>query len=99
MTELPKNNEDFTNEQRATAALAALERVDKYQPLHTQEGIDPDSIADLVADLLHLARRNQIEPDYVIETAKINFQAEVEEEAQVENPEEPTPEREKYAKS
>ncbi|MEW6657405.1 MAG: hypothetical protein AB1424_01965 [Thermodesulfobacteriota bacterium] len=37
------------------------------------------SISDLVADLLHLARLNGIDPDHVIETAQIHFDAEVEE--------------------
>ncbi|MHB8069535.1 MAG: hypothetical protein ACYDIC_16710 [Desulfobaccales bacterium] len=37
------------------------------------------SISDLVADLLHLARLNNIDPDHIIETAQIHFDAEVEE--------------------
>jgi len=47
---------------------------------------DPDELAtsiyDLIADLLHLARENGIEPDYVIEQAKMHFDAEVEEEVE-----------------
>lgn len=35
---------------------------------------------DLVADLLHLARENGIEPDYIIHMAQMHFDAEVEEE-------------------
>ena len=72
-----------TNEERVAAAQAALERVDKYHPYRHRDGkgkwvIDADSITDLVADLLHLARQNGIEPDYIMETAKMNFDAEVE---------------------
>ena len=37
------------------------------------------SISDLVADLLHLARLNDIDQDHVIDTAQMNFDAEVEE--------------------
>jgi hypothetical protein len=39
------------------------------------------SIVDLVADLLHLARENDIEPDYIIHMANTHYQAELEEEA------------------
>ena len=39
-------------------------------------------IYDLVADLLHLARLNDIEPDYIIHMAQMHYNAEVEEEAE-----------------
>jgi hypothetical protein len=41
-----------------------------------------DSIVDLVSDLLHLARENDIEPDYIIRMAQTHFDAEVAEEAE-----------------
>ena len=45
-------------------------------------GIDlTTGIYDLVADLLHLARENDIEPDYIIHMAQMHFDAEVEEES------------------
>ena len=71
-------NEDPTNEERAAAALEAL-KGEKYQG--DRAVTDPEDIADLVADLLHLARSLDIEPDYIIRTAQMNFDAEVEEEA------------------
>lgn len=47
---------------------------------------DPDELAtsiyDLVGDLLHLARLNDIEPDYIIHMAQMHFDAEVEEETE-----------------
>jgi hypothetical protein len=44
------------------------------------QGEDLESgIVDLVANLLHLARENDIEPDYVIAQAQMHYDAEVEE--------------------
>lgn len=37
------------------------------------------SISDLMADLLHLARLNNIDPDHIIDTAQMHFDAEMEE--------------------
>jgi hypothetical protein len=37
-----------------------------------------DTIVDLLTDLLHLARSLDIEPDYVITTAQMHFDAEIE---------------------
>ena len=69
-------NMDDTNETRAQRGQIALTAC---------PGTDPDdiraSIYDLVADLLHLARLNDIEPDYIIHMATMHFDAEVEEEA------------------
>ena len=67
------------NETRAAAALEAL-RGEKYQG--DRAVTDPEDISDLVADLLHLARSLDIEPDSILETAKMNFDAEVEEEVE-----------------
>lgn len=72
---MSRDKEDPTNEERAAAARQALAAVDKY------DSYDTDSITDLVSDLLHLARKEGIEPDYVIQTATMNFDVEVEEEA------------------
>jgi hypothetical protein len=67
-----------TNEERAAAALEALSGA-KYQG--DRAVTDPEDISDLVADLLHLARSLGIEPDYIIHTAQMNYQAEIEEAA------------------
>jgi hypothetical protein len=70
----------LTNEQRAEvgrqAVMAAFgEDIDSG-------GIDlATGIYDLVADRLHLAHENDIEPDYIIHMAQLHYQAEVEEEA------------------
>jgi copper chaperone CopZ len=49
------------------------------------EGVElATGIYDLIADLLHLARENDIEPDYVIHMATTHYQAEVEEEHEAE---------------
>jgi hypothetical protein len=70
-------NKDLTNEGRGDIALRALEAGGYCT--------DPEelsaSIYDLVADLLHLARLNDVEPDYVIHMAQMHFDTEVEEEA------------------
>jgi hypothetical protein len=51
-------------------------------------GGDPEDLAativDLVTDLLHLAHKNDIEPDYVTQTAQEHYDAEVREEAGLE---------------
>jgi uncharacterized Zn finger protein (UPF0148 family) len=69
---------DPTNEGRAETAMAAMQSQEKYcedgEPLNSL-------IVDLVTDLLHLAHLNEIEPDYIINTAQTHFDAEVEEEA------------------
>jgi len=44
------------------------------------------AIYDLVADLLHLARENDIEPNYIIHMAQMHYDAEVEEEAKERTP-------------
>ena len=72
-----RDNDDPTNKERAEEALKVMMGSDKY---FGGDQVEAESIADLVADLLHLARRSGIEPDYVIETARMNFDAEVEEE-------------------
>ena len=73
-----RDNDDPTNEERAEEALKVMMVSDKY---FMGDQVEAESLADLMADLLHLARRNGIEPDYVIRTAQMNFDAEVEEEA------------------
>jgi hypothetical protein len=72
-----RDPDDPTNEERAAAALEALQGK-KYRG--DRATTDPEDIADLVADLLHLARSLDIEPDYIIHTAQMNYQAEIEEE-------------------
>jgi len=67
-----------TNEERAASALAALESQEKYHDAWP-EGL-ADSIVDLVSDLFHLARENDIEPDYIVHMAQMHVDAEVEEE-------------------
>jgi hypothetical protein len=75
---MPTNKLSPTNEERAAAARAALESQGKYR---APEDMLSEMIIDLVSDLLHLARLNDIEPDYIINAAQINFDAEVEDEA------------------
>lgn len=67
-----------TNEGRAEIAMRALVAVE-FSTM-CREDLE-SSIVDLVADLLHLARERDIEPDYIIHTATMHFDAEVEEEA------------------
>jgi len=71
---------DPTNEERAASAMAALESQEKYHDAWP-EGLS-ESIVDLVSDLLHLARENDIEPDYIVSMAQTHFDAEIEEEAE-----------------
>jgi hypothetical protein len=68
-------NKELINEQRAEAGYRAVRN---YQ----DSDFDAETgIVDLVADLLHLACEFGIEPDYIIQTATMHFDAEVEEEA------------------
>lgn len=76
---------DPTNEERAASAMKALLSQEKYHD-DWPEGLDA-SIVDLVSDLLHLARRNDIEPDCIISMAQLHYDAEVEEEAEKETDE------------
>ena len=65
---------------RKERALKAV--MDYCGPDIESGGIDlATGIYDLVADLLHLARENDIEPDYIVHMAQTHFDAEVEEEA------------------
>ena len=70
-----------TNAERAEIGRKAVMAV--FSKEIESGGIDLGTgIYDLVADLLHLARLNDIEPDYIIHMATMHFDAEVEEEAQ-----------------
>jgi len=69
----------MTNNERAAIGEKALLAV--FRDDIESGGIDLGTgIYDLVADLLHLARENDIEPDYIIHMAQMHFDAEVEEE-------------------
>lgn len=69
-----------TNNERAAIGEKAVLAV--FRDDIASGGIDLGTgIYDLVADLLHLARENDIEPDYIIHMAQMHFWAEVEEEA------------------
>jgi len=69
-----------TNNERAAIGEKAVLAV--FRDDIESGGIDLGTgIYDLVADLLHLARENDIEPDYIIHMAQMHFDAEVEEEA------------------
>lgn len=69
-----------TNNERAAIGEKAVLAV--FRDDIESGGIDLGTgIYDLVADLLHLARENDIEPDYIIHMAQMHFWAEVEEEA------------------
>jgi len=68
-----------TNNERAAIGEKAVLAV--FRDEIESGGIDLGTgIYDLVADLLHLARENGIEPDYIIHMAQMHFDAEVEEE-------------------
>lgn len=68
-----------TNNERAAIGEKAVLAV--FRDDIESGGIDLGTgIYDLVADLLHLARGNDIEPDYIIHMAQMHFDAEVEEE-------------------
>jgi hypothetical protein len=70
-----------TNAERAEIGRKAVMAV--FSEEIESGGIDLGTgIYDLVADLLHLARLNDIEPDYIMHMATMHFDAEVEEEAQ-----------------
>jgi hypothetical protein len=69
-----------TNNERAEIGAKAVLAV--FRDDIESGGIDLGTgIYDLVADLLHLARENDIEPDYIIHMAQMHFWAEVKEEA------------------
>jgi hypothetical protein len=65
-----------SNADRCEKALIALQKA-KYIPGDELSA----GITDLIADLLHLAHQNGVEPDYVIRTAPMHYDAEVAEEA------------------
>ena len=68
-----------TNNERAAIGEKAVLAV--FRDDIESGGIDLGTgIYDLVADLLHLARENDIEPDYIIHMAQMHFDAEVGEE-------------------
>ena len=70
----------LTNEDRAEEGRKAV--MGAFGHDIDSGGIDlATGIYDLVADLLHLARLNDVEPDYIIHMAQMHYQAEVEEEA------------------
>ena len=74
----PASMSNPTNEERAEIGRRALVMIEfDVVPLEDLSA----SIVDLVTNLLHLAHQNDIEPDYVIHTATMHFDAEVEEEA------------------
>jgi hypothetical protein len=68
----------ITNEDRAEIGMRALVALEFS--IMCREDLE-SSIVDLVADLLHLTRQKDIDPDHIIRTAQTHFQAEVEEEA------------------
>lgn len=70
-----------TNNERAAVGEKAVLAV--FREDIESGGIDlATGIYDLVTDLLHLARENNIEPDYIIHVAQMHFDAEVKEEAE-----------------
>ena len=76
-----RDDTDPTNEHRAAFAMAALQSQTKYEDAWP-DGL-AESIVDLVTDLLHLARLNDIEPDYIIHMAQIHFDIKVKEDAEL----------------
>ena len=69
-------NLNLNNDERSERAACAL----LCYPGGDPEDLDA-TIVDLVTDLLHLAHKNDIEPDYVTHMAQEHYDAEVEEEA------------------
>lgn len=65
------------NEQRAGWAQTA---VDAFQAVCRTD--DDSALGDLMANLLHLARAQGLDPERVIDTARMHFEAEEAEEAQ-----------------
>lgn len=59
------------NEKRAQAAVQAMLAVWKYSAL-----TDPDSLTDLLADLMHFASQYSVDFDRSLFQARANFQAE-----------------------
>jgi len=64
-----------TNKDRATWGRHALEA---FQEKVQSSELETD-IIDLIADLLHLARKSKLDTEYMIENATMHFQAEVDE--------------------
>ena len=65
------NNDDRAN--WAEAALRAFQAVTKTD--------DEDAVSDLIGDLLHLAARQGLDPQLMLDRAQANYEAECEEEA------------------
>ena len=69
-----------TCEEHAAMGLKAVRCI--YSKDLDSGGVDlKDAITDTVANLLHLAHENDIEPDYIIHMATMHYDAEVEEAA------------------
>jgi hypothetical protein len=65
---------------QAELAARAAEALDAYPHPDAAELETPELIADLIADLLHLARFNGYEADGIVLVAQVNFNAEEAEE-------------------
>jgi len=69
---------DPNNDDRAVWAFRAVMRfreVCQGTPLDEPEGIE-EAIGDLIADLLHLARQNDIDPSLLLNRGWLHFEAE-----------------------
>jgi NTP pyrophosphatase (non-canonical NTP hydrolase) len=67
-----------TNDDRAVWAFRAVQEfrnVCQGSPLDSEEGIE-EAIGDLIADLLHLARQNDIDPSLLLNRGWLHFEAE-----------------------
>lgn len=62
-----------TNDSRADLALQALANSD-------QGGQEDTDVTDLLADLMHFCRREGFDFDYCLQSARMHFEEEVEEE-------------------
>jgi NTP pyrophosphatase (non-canonical NTP hydrolase) len=73
---------DPNNDDRAVWAFRAVQEfrnVCQGSPLDSEEGIE-EAIGDLIADLLHLARQNNIDPALMLDRGRMHFEAEEAEE-------------------
>ena len=67
----------------ASAAVETFRAVCRGSPLDDRDGMQ-EAIGDLLADILHLARQEGLDPEAMINTGRMHFEAEESEEAMME---------------
>ncbi len=73
-----------TNTDRAEWAMKALQGFAATTGLDIEEEFT-EAVGDLVADLMHLCVENEVDFELVLQNARSNFEAEIEDESNVEN--------------